>query len=89
MLNSKSFLSIDFGAGSLKMAEFALDEAGTLSLKQYGIKALGLEGSQEATRDAVLRKAIQELLADKSYGSKKANVCAPGFHVFSKFVKLT
>ncbi len=88
MLNSKSFLSIDFGAGSLKMAEFALDEAGTLSLKQYGIKALGLEGSQEATRDAVLRKAIQELLADKSYGSKKANVCAPGFHVFSKFVKL-
>ena len=88
MLNSKSFLSIDFGAGSLKMAEFALDEAGTLSLKQYGIKALGLEGSQEATRDAVLRKAIQDLLADKSYDSKKANVCAPGFHVFSKFVKL-
>jgi type IV pilus assembly protein PilM len=88
MLNSKSFLSLDFGAGSLKIAEFELDEAGTLLLKQYGIKALGLEGSQESARENVLRKAIQELLAEKAYGSKRANVCAPGFHVFSKFVKL-
>lgn len=88
MLNSKSFLSLDFGAGSLKMAEFELEEAGALLLKQYGTKSLGLEGSQEAARDTVLRKAIQELMAEKAFGARKANVCAPGFHVFSKFVKL-
>jgi type IV pilus assembly protein PilM len=88
MLNSKSFLSIDFGAGSLKLAEFDINETGGLSLKQYGIKPLGLEGSQEATRESAMLKALQELLAEKSIRSKNVNVCAPGFHVFSKFVKL-
>jgi type IV pilus assembly protein PilM len=88
MLNSKSFLAADFGAGSLKLAEFEQNEAGGLRLKQYGIKALGLEGSQEATREAAILKALQELLSEKSFGSKQINVCAPGFHVFSKFVKL-
>src|SRR5215468_12409462 len=88
MLNSNSFLSLDFGAGTLKAAEFELNEAGTLMLKRYGVRSLGLEGSQESARETVLRKAIQELFAEKGFSSRKANVCAPGFHVFSKFVKL-
>ncbi|MDB6125903.1 MAG: Type pilus assembly protein PilM [Pedosphaera sp.] len=88
MLNSKSFLTVDFGAGSLKFAEFEINEAGGLRLKQYGIKSLGLEGSQEASRESTMLKALQELLTEKSIRSKSVNVCAPGFHVFSKFVKL-
>jgi type IV pilus assembly protein PilM len=88
MLNSKSFLAIDFGAGSLKLAEFEQNDAGGLRLKQYGIKSLGLEGAQESTREAAILKALQELLAEKHLSSRQANVCAPGFHVFSKFVKL-
>jgi type IV pilus assembly protein PilM len=88
MLNSKSFLAADFGAGSLKMAEFEPNEAGGLRLRQYGIKPLGIEGSQEANREATILAALQELLSEKHFGSKQINVCAPGFHVFSKFVKL-
>ena len=88
MLNSKSFLAVDFGAGSLKLAEFEQNEAGGLRLKQYGVKPLGIEGSQEQTREAAILKALQELLAERPYGSRQVNVCAPGFHVFSKFVKL-
>jgi type IV pilus assembly protein PilM len=88
MLNTKSFLAVDFGAGSLKLAEFEPNEAGGLRLKQYGIKALGLEGAQESTREAAMQKALGELLAEKSYASRQVNACAPGFHVFSKFVKL-
>ena len=41
MLNSNTFLAVDFGAGSLKLAEFEVNEAGGLRLKQYGIKQLG------------------------------------------------
>ena len=41
MLNTKSFLCLDFGAGSLKVAEFEPNEAGTLRLKQFGLKPLG------------------------------------------------
>lgn len=88
MLNSKSFLAADFGAGSLKLAEFEQNEAGGLHLKQYGIKPLGIEGAQESTREGAILKALQELLSERSYGTKQINVCAPGFHVFSKFVKL-
>jgi type IV pilus assembly protein PilM len=88
MLNVKSFLTVDFGAGSLKLAEFEINEAGGLRLKSFAIKPLGPEGSAEATREAVILKALQEVLAEKGIKSKSVNVCAPGFHVFSKFVKL-
>src|SRR5688572_2532887 len=88
MLNTKSFLCLDFGAGSLKVAEFEPNEAGTLRLKQFGLKPLGFEGSQEAARERVILKAIQELFAERPFNSKNINVCAPGVHVFSKFVKL-
>jgi type IV pilus assembly protein PilM len=88
MLNTKSFLAVDFGAGSLKLAEFEINEAGGLRLKQYGLKPLGVEGAQETAREATILKALQELLAEKGIKARQVNVCAPGFHVFSKFVKL-
>ncbi len=88
MINNKSFLSLEFGAGSVKVAEFESNESGSLTLKQYGIKPLGIEGSQDAKRETVLQKALQELLSQNQFKAKLANVCAPGFHVFSKFVKL-
>jgi type IV pilus assembly protein PilM len=88
MLNAKTFLTVDFGAGSLKLAEFETNDAGGLSLKNFAIKPLGLEGSADATREATILKALQETLVEKGIKSKNVNVCAPGFHVFSKFVKL-
>ncbi|HWW00686.1 MAG TPA: type IV pilus assembly protein PilM [Candidatus Acidoferrum sp.] len=88
MLKSKSFLAVDFGAGSLKLAEFEVNEAGGLRLKQYGFKSLGAEGAQETTREATIQKALQDMLAEKGIKANTVNVCAPGFHVFSKFVKL-
>ena len=88
MLNTKSFLTIDFGAGSLKLAEFEAHETGGLQLKNFVIRPLGLEGSQEATREKTILLALQEVLAEKAITARSVNVCAPGFHVFSKFVKL-
>src|SRR5437016_12092756 len=88
MLNSKSFLAVDFGAVNLKIAEFEINDSGGLLLKQYGLKSLGQEGTQESTREAAMTLALPELLSEKSFGSKVINLCAPGFHTFSKFVKL-
>jgi type IV pilus assembly protein PilM len=88
MLNTKPFLCFDFGAGSVKVGEFIANEQGTLTLTQFGTKSLGQEGTQESKREAAVLKAIQELLSQKQYRGKNINVCAPGFHVFSKFVKL-
>ncbi len=88
MLNTKSFLSLDFGAGSLKAAEFEVTESGTLLLKQFGLKSLGSEGSQEGAREGAIVRAIKEVVAERGLTAKFVNVCAPGFNVFSKFVKL-
>src|SRR5437762_5609372 len=88
MLNTKSFLAVDFGAGTLKLAEFEVNEAGGLRLKQYALESLGAEGAQETAREATILKALQKLLAQMGIKGKHVNVCAPGFHVFSKFVKL-
>ena len=88
MLNTKPFLCFDFGAGSVKVGEFIANEQGTLTLTQFGTKALGQEGTQESKREAAVLKAIQELLSQKQFRGRSTNVCAPGFHVFSKFVKL-
>jgi type IV pilus assembly protein PilM len=88
MLNTKSFLAVDFGAGSLKLAEFEINEAGGLRLKNFSIKPLGLEGAQESSREATTLKALREVLAETGIKARDINVCAPGFQVFSKFVKL-
>src|SRR5580698_6929481 len=88
MLNTKSFLTVDFGAGSLKLAEFEINESGGLRLNNFVIKPLGLEGAQEATREKLILSTLQAAIAEKGFKAKSVNVCAPGFHVFSKFVKL-
>src|SRR5437899_1460906 len=88
MLNAKSFLAVDFGAANLKLVEFELNEAGGLLLRQYGFKSLGQEGTQEATRESAVGKGLHGLLAEIPHRSKNINICAPGFHTFSKFVKL-
>lgn len=88
MLNSKSFLCIDFGAGSLKVGEFQVSEAGSLQLRNYGIKPLGLEGAQESKREMAVQRALQELLVERGFAGRNISLCAPGFQVFSKFVKL-
>ncbi len=87
-MKSKSYLGIDFGAGSLKVAEFEPTESGGICLRAFGSHPLGLGGAQEAAREGVIKKGLQTLLAEQGFGSKDINVCAPGFHVFSKFVKL-
>lgn len=88
MLNSKTFLAIDFGAGSIKLSEFEITADGGLILKNFVIKPLGIEGAQEATREKIVLKTLQETLAEGDFKSKNVNVCAAGYHVFSKFVKL-
>jgi type IV pilus assembly protein PilM len=88
MLNAKSFLAVDFGAGSLKVATFEINEAGILCLKDFKLKSLGPEGAAETTRETVLLKVLRETLAETGAVARNINVCAPGFQVFSKFVKL-
>lgn len=88
MREGRTFLAVDCGAGTLKLAEFEITPEGDLRLRQFGVKPLGPEGAQESKREAVLTRALKELLAEKGLRGKPVNICAPAFGVFSKFVKL-
>jgi type IV pilus assembly protein PilM len=81
-------LAVDFGAGSLKLATFEINEIGGLCLKSFALKPLGPEGAAETTRETALLKVLRESLAEAGGAARTLNVCAPGFQVFSKFVKL-
>ena len=88
MANSNSFLCIDLGAGSVKIAAFEPNDAGGLTLKAFAQQPLGLPGAQDAVRDGALKKALTTLLSDPAFASKKINLCPPGYQVFSKFCKI-
>ncbi|MEN9572821.1 MAG: hypothetical protein RL514_676 [Verrucomicrobiota bacterium] len=91
MLKSNSFLCIDFGATTVKVAEFEPNETGSLRLKNYALRSMGQTAAAEAEREAVVLETLKGILPEGVQGAFEAdriNVCAPGFQVFSKFVKL-
>ena len=88
MFTHKSFACLDLGAGSVKAAEFRVSKGNELALTNYGIKALGPEGFQESKREKAVQAAVKDLLSTRGIEANQCNVTAPGFQVFSKFVKL-
>jgi len=72
MANSNSFLCIDLGAGSVKIAAFEPNDAGGLTLKAFAQQPLGLPGAQDAVREGALKKALATLLSDPAFASKKS-----------------
>ena len=88
MLKAKTFICGDFGAGTLKLAEFEPNESGSLRLLRFATRSLGLEGSKESTRAEILINAMKDALDQGGFESNVINLCAPGFSVFSKFVKI-
>ncbi len=49
---------------------------------------LGPEGFKEEERNELLIATVKELIEEADFEATQINVCAPGFQVFSKFVKL-
>src|SRR5687768_5757735 len=88
MFTRKSFVCLDLGAGSVKAAEFQVSKGGELILNNYGVKPLGPEGFLESKREKAVLAAVKDLLADRGIKARDGNVSAPGFQVFSKFIKL-
>jgi type IV pilus assembly protein PilM len=88
MFTHNSFVCLDLGAGSVKAAEFQVSKGGELILQNYGVKALGAEGYQESKREKAVLAAVKELLSTRGIAARQTNVCAAGYQVFSKFVKL-
>ncbi len=75
----------------MKVAEFEPNETGSLRLKNYTLRSMGQEAAAESNREGVVLQTLKDILPEGVRGAFEAdviNVCAPGFQVFSKFVKL-
>jgi type IV pilus assembly protein PilM len=88
MFTHNSFACLDLGAGSVKAAEFQVSKGNQIILKNFSIQALGPDGLQESKREKAVSAAIKELLVTRGIAAKLCNLTAPGYQVFSKFVKL-
>ena len=86
MANSNSFLCIDLGAGSVKIAAFEPNDAGGLTLKAFAQQPLGLPGAQDAVREAL--KSPDDFAFPTRHLRRKKSTSVPGYQVFSKFSKL-
>ncbi len=86
----KPFLCIDFGAGTLKLAEFDSAKAGSLRLCKYGVRPLGLAGSKDGERGSIVEQALKELMAELGIigRGQEVLICVPGYQAFSKFLAL-
>ena len=85
---SKRILSLDVGAGGVKLAEFTTLKDGTLELLRYGTAALGVDPANEDSRSSFLVSSIIELLADTGIKPGPVLLSVSGQSVFSRYVKL-
>ena len=85
---SKRILSLDVGAGGVKLAEFTQLKDGSLELLRYGTVSLGVDPSNEDSRSSFLVSAIAELLAETGIKPGPVLLSVSGQSVFSRYVKL-
>jgi type IV pilus assembly protein PilM len=88
MFTHKSFACLDLGAGSVKAAEFQVSKGNQITLNNYGIQPLGSDALLESKREKAVLTAVKDLLSTRGIAARHCNVTAPGYQVFSKFVKL-
>ena len=62
----KSFLCIDFGATTVKVAEFEPNETGSLRLKNYALRSMGQSGFAEEREAVVLGAAESQWVIDQA-----------------------
>lgn len=85
---SKRILTLDVGAGTIKLAEFNLTKENQLELVNYGTRAIGLDPQDEANRMVYTGTAVDELVQELHIKPGPALISLSGQHVFSRYVKL-
>jgi type IV pilus assembly protein PilM len=85
---SKRILTLDVGASTIKLAEFQVSKDHQLTLSNYGIRAVGLDPSDEASRMLYTGTAVRELMQELRIKPGPVLLSLSGMHVFSRYVKL-
>jgi type IV pilus assembly protein PilM len=86
----RSFLTLDIGSSTLKLAEFASKGRGHLSLVNFGQTTIEapIESASEEERYPHIATALQKLLRERSYRSSKIAISVSGQQVLTRFMNL-
>ncbi len=87
MASSDRILSIDIGAGTIRMAEFEYSSAG-MTLHAFDWRCFDATSDSEQDRTMQIAAAIKDMLVANKFTVKKAHVCTSGQSAFVRFVKL-
>ncbi len=86
MAATERFLSIDIGAGNIRMAEFEYAN-GNMILQAFDWRRIDSSESG-ASRVQIVSDAIKDMTIENNFTVKKAHVCTSGQAALIKFVKL-
>ncbi len=81
-------LTLDIGASSIKLGEFAALKSGGLELINFGVSSLMLDPQAEEERVAQIVATIKELMQEHGIKPGPVLLSVSGQAVFSRFVKL-
>src|SRR3954468_22414656 len=88
MAASPRIISLNLGSQTIGLAEFQAQPHGGLVLRQYRLREVLTDASNEAARYVQLAPVLNEMLAELQIKPGQANYAVPGQSVFARFVKL-
>lgn len=90
MAKAETLLTIDIGGDSLKFAEFAFDEAGSLELIDFAFVEYGLDFEDDQERFQAIKAAISNTFSEHNFKSRnvRISVSVQSQSAFIRLVKL-
>src|SRR3954469_2020798 len=88
MAASPRIISLNLGSQTIGLAEFQAQPHGGLVLRQYRLREVLTDASNEAARYAQLASVLREMLAELQIKGGNVNYAIAGQSVFARFVKL-
>src|SRR3954469_10630046 len=88
MAASPRIISLNLGSQTIGLAEFQAQPHGGLVLRQYRLREVLTDASNEAARYVQLAPVLNEMLAELQIKGGNVNYAIAGQSVFARFVKL-
>ncbi|MDZ4199087.1 MAG: pilus assembly protein PilM, partial [Kiritimatiellia bacterium] len=88
MARNERVVTLDIGAGSVKLACYTVPRSGGIELISYGVKRLETEASDSEHRHEDITQAVSELAQEQGVVGERVLISVPGQAVFSRFVRL-
>src|SRR3954470_11804847 len=88
MASATRIVTLDLGAHTVGLAQFAAQPGGGLVLHGYRLREIHAEPANEPARNAAITAAIGEMLRELHLKGGRVNYCVPAQSVFARFVKL-